>query len=60
MPLPTEDQWNYIADDFYTKWNIPNCLGAIGGKHVTFKPQQILDHCSITINLTGYVDGEEL
>ena len=34
MPLPTEEQWKYIADDFCTKWNIPNCMGAIDGKHV--------------------------
>ena len=37
MPLPTEEQWKYIADDFYTKWNIPNCLGAINGKHVNIQ-----------------------
>ena len=37
MPLPTEEQWRYIADDFYTKWNIPNCLGAINGKHINIQ-----------------------
>ena len=37
MPLPTEEQWKYITDDFNTKWNIPNCLGAINGKHVNIQ-----------------------
>ena len=37
MPLPTEEQWKYTADDFYTKWNIPNCLGVIDGKHVNIQ-----------------------
>ena len=37
MPLPTVDQWIYIAHDFYTKWNMPNCLGAIDGKHVNIQ-----------------------
>ena len=37
MPLPTEEQWKYIADDFYRKCNIPNCLGAIDGKHVNIQ-----------------------
>ena len=37
MPLPTEEQWKCIADDLYTKWNIPNCLGVIYGKHVNIQ-----------------------
>ena len=27
----------YIADGFYIKWDIPNCLGAIDGKHVNIQ-----------------------
>lgn len=34
MPLPTREQWLYIAQRFQTLWNIPNCIGAIDGKHV--------------------------
>ena len=34
MPVPSEDKWKSIADDFYERWNFPNCIGAIDGKHV--------------------------
>lgn len=30
----TPEEWEEIASDFYEKWNYPNCLGAIDGKHV--------------------------
>ena len=34
MPVPDEEKWRNIANDFQEKWNFPNCLGAIDGKHV--------------------------
>ena len=34
MPPPTEDDWREIAHQFLTKWNFPNCIGAIDGKHI--------------------------
>ena len=37
MPLSTEEQWKYIADDFCTKWYIPNCSSVIDGKHVNIQ-----------------------
>ena len=30
----SEDDWKRIAREFQTKWNFPNALGAIDGKHV--------------------------
>jgi len=33
----TEEEWNRIADDYLTLWNVPNCIGALDGKHIQFK-----------------------
>ena len=30
----SKEKWQKIADDFNTKWNYPNALGAIDGKHI--------------------------
>ena len=37
MPIPTEEEWNVIADEFWTRWQFPNCIGALDGKHVTIE-----------------------
>lgn len=37
LALPTRDQFLKIADDFMGKWQFPNCLGSIDGKHVRIK-----------------------
>ena len=34
MPVPSKVEWHTIADDFFARWNFPNCIGAIDGKHV--------------------------
>lgn len=33
----TEEEWIQISNEFAEKWNFPNCLGAIDGKHVIVK-----------------------
>jgi hypothetical protein len=30
----TAEEWKNIADGFYTRWNFPNTIGAIDGKHI--------------------------
>ena len=34
---PTESQYKEIAQEFKNLWNMPNCVGAIDGKHVAIK-----------------------
>lgn len=31
----TNEEWLSVAKDFEEKWNFPNCMGALDGKHVT-------------------------
>jgi hypothetical protein len=37
MPPPTEDEWRGIAARFMERWNFPNCIGALDGKHVSIQ-----------------------
>ena len=38
LSLPqSESDWRSVATDFEEKWNFPNCIGAIDGKHVIMK-----------------------
>jgi hypothetical protein len=37
MPSPTQEIFQEIAKDFYIRWNFPNCVGSIDGKHIRIK-----------------------
>lgn len=37
MPTPTVDTFKKIALEFYEKWNFPNCVGSIDGKHIRLR-----------------------
>ena len=37
MTPPTEEDWKQIEYRFNTKWNFPNCLGALDGKHIMMR-----------------------
>lgn len=34
MPRPSEAAWTDIAERFWGRWQFPNCIGAIDGKHI--------------------------
>lgn len=34
IPTPNIEQWEKNIEEFWNKWNFPNCVGAIDGKHV--------------------------
>ena len=33
----TPERWNNIAEQFSLRWNFPNAIGAIDGKHITIQ-----------------------
>lgn len=37
LPRPSREMWSKIAENYFQKWNFPNCIGAIDGKHVRVK-----------------------
>ncbi|XP_067084755.1 uncharacterized protein [Osmerus mordax] len=37
MPVPTKQDWRDMAEGFLQRWNFPNCLGSIDGKHVVIQ-----------------------
>lgn len=52
MPIPNVQDWKNIANRFYELWNIPNCLGAIDGKHVRI--QKLPNSGSTNYNYKNY------
>ncbi|KAH7951316.1 hypothetical protein HPB52_007742 [Rhipicephalus sanguineus] len=37
MKPPTGAEWHEIASGFWQRWQFPNCLGAVDGRHVQIK-----------------------
>ncbi|XP_070389473.1 uncharacterized protein [Dermacentor albipictus] len=37
LPEPGLAQWQNIAEKFSRRWNFPNCIGAVDGKHIQIK-----------------------
>uniref|UniRef100_A0A8C9X376 DDE Tnp4 domain-containing protein n=1 Tax=Sander lucioperca TaxID=283035 RepID=A0A8C9X376_SANLU len=37
LARPTTDSWNEVAQRFWDKWNFPNCLRALDGKHIVIQ-----------------------
>lgn len=34
----THEEWSRVAAEFEEKWQFPNCVGALDGKHITVRP----------------------
>ncbi|XP_046404175.1 uncharacterized protein LOC124169578 [Ischnura elegans] len=41
MPVPDEAKWNTVASEFWEKWQFPNCIGVLDGKHVTIQAPKL-------------------
>ncbi|CAH1969151.1 unnamed protein product, partial [Acanthoscelides obtectus] len=37
LPKPTQATWHNKSQQYWTKWNFPNCIGSIDGKHIEVK-----------------------
>ncbi|XP_030763193.1 protein ALP1-like [Sitophilus oryzae] len=37
LPVPNTEDFIHISETFLKKWNIPNCVGALDGKHVELR-----------------------
>ncbi|XP_025195888.1 protein ALP1-like [Melanaphis sacchari] len=41
IPIPDKNTWITIAEEFKTRANFPNCIGAVDGKHIrVIKPER--------------------
>ena len=62
MPKVKEEVWKENAQGFEHRWNFPNCLGAIDGKHVVIQcpPKSVTEYYNykrqFSINLMAVVD----
>lgn len=37
MPSLSNNDWIRVSNEFHCKWNFPNCLGAVDGKHIRIR-----------------------
>ena len=37
MSPPSEEDWKQIEHRYNTKWNFPNCIGSLDGKHIMMR-----------------------
>lgn len=60
----TADEWRAVADRYWEKWQFPNCIGALDGKHCPIQAAPntgSLDfnfHQFFSVNLTALCDAD--
>ena len=60
---PNEADWKRIEQQFATRWNFPNCIGALDGKHIVitapFKSGSLFHNYkgTFSVNLMALVDA---
>jgi len=52
MPVPTTEMLLATSKEFYLRWNFPNCVGSIDGKHIRLSVHQIQAACTTTTSIT--------
>lgn len=52
MPTPDKNEWKIIVHRFNLLWNLPNCLGALDGKHIRI--EKIPNSGSLNFNYKSY------
>ena len=52
MAPPTENDWWQIEHRFSTRWNFPNCIGVLDGKHIMMRAPP--NSSSMFYNYKGY------
>ena len=63
MPPPTQQRWKQIENEFADRWNFPNCLSALDGKHIVitapFNSRSLFHNYkgTFSINLMALVDA---
>ena len=64
MTVPSEQEWRDITQKFEHRWNFPNCIGAIDGKHVVIQAPANSGSlyynykCTFSLVLMALVDAE--
>ena len=48
----SREEWLTVAEKFESRWQFPNCIGAIDGKHTAMQPNHLViqDHIITTTN----------
>lgn len=34
---PSKEDWKRFANEYWTQWNFPNCIGTLDGKHAVIE-----------------------